>query len=72
MTTEFNCETGEAITRPMTDAEVASYNESQRLFAIEQEELLVAQEEAAIAKASAQAKLSALGLTAQEIAALTK
>jgi len=68
--TEYNCTTGETIIRPLTAEERAEYEEIQRLSA----ERLIAETTAAEAlaatKASAQAKLAALGLTAEEIAAL--
>ena len=69
---EVNCETGEVIERPLTVEELAA-NEA----AAEQAEAdrVAAEAEAAAAQAakeSAQAKLSALGLTPEEIAALSK
>jgi hypothetical protein len=69
---EVNCETGEVTERPLTAEELAA-NEA---AAVQVEEQRAAEEEAQAAadalKASATAKLSALGLTADEIAALTK
>jgi hypothetical protein len=67
---EFNCETGETITRPFTAEETAEWQAAQAANAARR-----AAEEAeaaakAEAKASAEAKLAALGLTADEIAAL--
>jgi hypothetical protein len=69
---EINCETGVESIIELTDAEVAQM-EADRVAA----EARKAEEDAALkaaadAKASAQAKLTALGLTADEIAALTK
>jgi len=69
---EVNCTTGEVIERPLT-AEEISQREADRLV----EETRKAEEEAkaaaeAEAKASAQAKLAALGLTPEEISALSK
>ena len=67
---EINCETGEVIERPLTADEIAANEaaaaqaEADRLAAEE-----VAQAKAA-AKASAQAKLATLGLTADEVSAL--
>lgn len=69
---EVNCETGETVTRPLTAEEIAA----QEAVAIAQAEAQAAREaeEAALAaaKEAAHAKLAALGLTAEEIAALSK
>ena len=62
----LNAATGELIERPMTPAEIAEYNS----FKSEQEAFVAEQEAKAVAKASALNKLSALGLTEEEIAAL--
>lgn len=67
---EVNCETGVQVDRPMTEDEIAAYQQMRAESA-----RLLAEEEAAIqakaaAKASAEAKLAALGLTPEEIAAL--
>jgi len=69
---EVNCETGVESIIELTDAEVAQM-EADRVAAEARkaEEDAVRQAEAD-AKASAQAKLAALGLTADEISALTK
>jgi len=69
---EINCETGVESIIELTDAEVAQM-EADRVAAEARkaEEDAVRQAEAD-AKASAQAKLAALGLTADEISALTK
>lgn len=69
---EINCETGEVIERPLTANEI-----TERESMAAQAEQARAAEDAAkaeleAAKASATAKLSALGLTAEEIAALSK
>jgi hypothetical protein len=69
---EINCETGEVTERPFTEAELA-----QREVEIAKFAELKAAEEAeaaatAAAKGAAQQKLLSLGLTAEEIAALTK
>ena len=69
---EINCETGIESIIELTDAEIAQM-EADRVAA----EARKAEEDAAAqaladAKASAQAKLAALGLTADEIAALSK
>ena len=69
---EVNCETGEVTERPLTAEEIAA-NEAAAAQA--QADALAAEAvatAAAEAKASATAKLSALGLTAEEIAALIK
>lgn len=59
-------ETNEVIDREMTDAEYADY-----LLFIEQSEAdKKAQENLAIAKADAEAKLAALGLTSDDLKAL--
>ena len=69
---EVNCETGIETIHELTDAEIAQM-EADRVAA----EARKAEEDAAAqaladAKASAQAKLAALGLTAEEISALSK
>ena len=68
---EVNCETGEVIERPLTAEELVD----REVMAAQAEADRLAQEEAKAAsdaaKASAEAKLSALGLTADEISALT-
>ena len=68
---EVNCETGIAVEVPLTAAEIAQ----RELDAAAAEADRAAQEAEAQAKAdaklTAQAKLQALGLTGEEIAALT-
>ena len=68
---EVNCETGEVVERPLTQDEIAA-NEA-AAAAAEADRLVREQEALAVeqAKASAVAKLSSLGLTPDEIAALT-
>jgi len=69
---EINCTTGEESIIELTDAEVAQMEaDRQAAEARKAEEDAVRQAEAD-AKASAQAKLATLGLTPDEIAALTK
>ena len=68
--TEYNCTTGETITRPLTDAERADYEAIKKLSAERLAEQEAEAANKAVAKASAEAKLAALGLTADEIAAL--
>ena len=69
---EVNCETGEQTIIELTDAEIA---EMEAAAAAAAEAQAQAEAEAAAvqaAKEAAQAKLAALGLTADEIAALSK
>ena len=69
---EVNCETGEVTERPLTAEELAA-NEAAQAQA--EADRVAAEAEAvtkAMAKASAESKLAALGLTAEEIAALSK
>lgn len=69
---EVNCETGEVIERPLTAEELAQ-RETDAQAAAEEYAAREAVEAAALAaKESANAKLAALGLTAEEIAALSK
>jgi hypothetical protein len=69
---EIDCSTGVSVERDMTPAELeaqaAMQAEAERNRAAED----AAKAELEAAKASATAKLSALGLTAEEIAALSK
>ena len=69
---EVNCETGVVTERPLTQAEITA-NEAAAAQA-EADRATAEAEAAAVAdaKASAESKLAALGLTAEEIAALTK
>jgi len=65
-----DCSTGESTMIPLTSEEIAQ-RETDRLAYEAQEATRLATEEAkAVAQASAVAKLTALGLTAEEIAAL--
>ena len=69
---EVNCTTGEVIERPLTAEEIAA-NEAAAVQAEADRVAREAEAEAAqAAKESANAKLAALGLTAEEIAALSK
>ena len=68
---EVNCATGEVTERPLTAAEIEQRAVDAAAYAIEKAEQDAAAEAAAEAKASGQAKLAALGLTADEIAALS-
>ena len=69
---EIDCSTGESVERDMTEAEL----EAQAAMQAQAEEQRAAEDAAKAAsdaaKASAVSKLSALGLTADEIAALSK
>jgi hypothetical protein len=69
---EINCETGEVTERPLTAEEIAA-NEAAQAQA-EADRLAREAEAAAVAaaKEAAHSKLAALGLTADEIAALSK
>jgi hypothetical protein len=69
---EINCETGVESIIELTDAEVAELEAQAAEAAARkvEEDAAKAAEEAA--KVSAQSKLAALGLTAEEISALTK
>ena len=68
---EVNCETGVVTERPLTAAEITA-NEAAAAQA-EADRVTAEAEAAAVAdaKASAESKLAALGLTAEEIAALS-
>ena len=69
---EVNCTTGEVTERDLTPDEIAA-NEAAALAAADQQAAAEAEAAAvAAAKAAGQAKLTALGLTAEEIAALSK
>ena len=67
-----NCETGETTVVTLTSEEIAQREADAAAFAVEQAEREAAEAAAQAAKESAQAKLAALGLTADEIAALSK
>ena len=64
--------TGETVEREMTDAEFAQYEQDQRDWAKAEADRLAAQQSQEAAKASAAAKLKALGLSDEEVAALTR
>ena len=67
-----NCETGETTVVTLTAEEIAQREADAAAFAAAEAERVAAEEAAQAAKESAQAKLAALGLTAEEIAALSK
>jgi len=69
---EVNCATGIAVEVPLTAEEIAQRELDAIAAATAQAEREAVEAAEADAKASAQAKLSALGLSAEEIAALTK
>ena len=69
---EVNCSTGEVIERPLTAEELAQREADAAAHAAAQAEREATEAAALAAKESANAKLAALGLTAEEIAALSK
>jgi hypothetical protein len=69
---EVNCATGEVIERPLTAEELAQREVEAAAYAVELAEREATKAAAQAAKESAQVKLAALGLTAEEIAALSK
>jgi hypothetical protein len=66
-----DCATGESTTVPLTEAELEQRKIDQLAYEAEEAELLAAEEEKENLKASANAKLLALGLTEAEVNALT-
>ena len=69
---EINCETGVESVIELTDAEIAQIEADRVAYEARKAEEDAAAQAAAEAKASGQAKLAALGLTVDEIAALSK
>jgi hypothetical protein len=69
---ELNCTTGEIIERPLTAEEIAQREADAVAFATAEAERVAELEAVQAAKEAAHAKLAALGLTAEEIAALSK
>jgi len=69
---EVNSETGLVTERPLTAEEIAQREADAAAFAAAKAEEEAAAAAVAEAKASAESKLAALGLTADEIAALSK
>jgi len=67
-----NCETGVVAEVPLTGEEIAQREADAQAAAERKVEEDAAEAAALAAKTSAQSKLTALGLTADEIAALTK
>jgi hypothetical protein len=71
-TIEVNCATGEVTERPLTAEEITQREVDAAAYAVAKAEREAAEAAAQAAKESAQSKLAALGLTAEEIAALSK
>ena len=69
---EVNCATGEDTERPLTAEEITQREVDAAAFAEELTTREATKAAAQAAKVSANAKLAALGLTAEEIAALSK
>ena len=69
---EVNCETGEQTVIELTDAEIAEMEAAKAAFEAEQAQREAEVAAVAVAKEAAQAKLKAIGLTDEEIAALSK
>ena len=69
---EINCETGEESIIELTDAEIAQIETDAAAEAARRHEAEAEATAVAEAKASAETKLAALGLTTEEITALTK
>jgi hypothetical protein len=67
---EVNCSTGEIIEHILTDAELQQQELDAITYATQQAEREAAEAAKAVAKESANTKLAAWGLTAEEIAAL--
>jgi hypothetical protein len=65
-------ETGKTEEVELTPFEIAELDQAQAQFAVMQAQRKADEEATAIAKTSASKKLAELGLTAEEIAALTK
>jgi hypothetical protein len=66
-----DCSTGESTTVPLTTEELAQRETDRLAWEAQEATRLAAEEAKEAAKASANAKLAALGLTADEIAAIT-
>ena len=67
---EINCTTGEVLEIELTDAEMAEMQANRLVAEQERAEREAADAAKADARLSAQAKLAALGLTSEEVAAL--
>jgi hypothetical protein len=66
-----DCSTGESTTVPLSPQELEQREIDRLAYEAQEAERLVAEEAKETLKASANAKLTALGLTADEIAAIT-
>jgi aspartokinase len=66
-----DCSTGESVTVPLTAEELQQRETDRIAYEAEEAARLVAEQEKEALKASANSKLAALGLTADEIAAIT-
>ena len=69
---EVNCSTGEQNELELTAAEIAEAEQRATFFAEEEARKQAEEQVKADAKLSAQAKLQALGLTGEEISAITE
>lgn len=69
---EVNCETGEVTERPLTAEEIAQHEADAQAAETAKAEADAQAAAEAEAKANAKLKLAALGLTADEITAITK
>ena len=67
---EVNCETGDVTERPLTAEEITQRDADAAAAATAEAERVAAEEAKASARASAITKLAALGLTADEAAAI--
>jgi len=67
----IDCSTGESTIVPLTAEELAQRETDRLAYEAQEAERLAAEEAKETAKASANAKLKALGLTDSEIAAIT-
>ena len=67
---EYNCESGETVEREMTAAETKAYDDAAAVSKKAAEAEAKAEADKVAAKASAQTKLAALGLTVDEVAAI--
>ena len=65
-----DCSTGESTIVPLTAEEIAQRETDRLAWEAQEAERLAAEEAKAVAQASAVSKLTALGLTAEEISAL--
>lgn len=69
---EINCETGEVTERPLTAEEIAQREADASAAEVARQAAEAEAAAVAAAKEAAHAKLAALGLTPEEIAALSK